>query len=249
MRKPKETKRCPRCGVKVPIAQEKCPYCNLVYERLRLVTNKSAKEALKKGYKHKVIQYAVLPPDISRLRLILYCLLFGTLGVHRYYVGKIKSALFFTFSFIALVAANVIFFFQLSPLYILGYFLAFPIAFNMLFWMVDFFGILFKKFKVPVSIPEDFAVNGEYGGVLDVVRKIDNSVDAAKRKKIRKEVRREFENDNKVDVVDVEPSDVDGAGVIDAEEQPKEEPKKVTVFDPRTINRGSGGKKKKKRKK
>lgn len=239
MRKPKETKRCPRCGVKVPTAAEKCPQCGLIYERLKLTTNKSAKVALAKGQKHKVIEYNVLPPDLSWIRLLLYCLFFGYIGVHRFYVGKIKSGFFFVFSFVAVCIATMIFLVEASILYNLAYIITLPIAFNALFWVMDFFRILFKKFKVPVSIPEDFAVDGEYGGVLDLVRDIDNSVDVSKRKKVRKAVRQEVEQSKLEEAEEAELDD------LEIGEEPV---KKVVIFDQRTINKGSKSKKKKHKK-
>jgi TM2 domain-containing membrane protein YozV len=240
--------------VKVPIAQEKCPHCGLIYERLRLTTNKSAKLALKRGHKHKVINYAVLPPDINWLRLFLYCIFFGYVGIHRFYVGKIKSGFFFLFSFLAVFIASLIFTLQAETLYNLAYFMTMPIAFNALFWVMDIFSILFKKFKVPVSIPEDFAVDGEYGGVLDLVRDIDNSVDINKRKKIREQARKEALNDTQTkdlkNQVLERSNEISSLEETQAEPQSEEEEpqKKVVVFDQRTINKGSKSKKKKHKK-
>lgn len=74
----------------------------------------------------------------SRLSTLLLCLFLGLFGIHRFYVGKIKSGLlqillpFFTIILIAITELDV---------------LAMSLLFCLIWYCVDLFSILFGKFK------------------------------------------------------------------------------------------------------
>ena len=78
--------------------------------------------------------------DTSKKRLVSFvlCLFLGLFGIHRFYVGKIKSGLlqillpFFTIILIAITELDV---------------LAMSLLFCLIWYCVDLFSILFGKFK------------------------------------------------------------------------------------------------------
>lgn len=189
----KDFKRCPRCDRKQPITQPKCPGCDLIFARLSKATNKAAKKAIRRGEKNKVICDSVLPRDVSKWKLFWLCMpIIGLFGVHRFYVGKYKSATFY------LIAAILVLVAAAFPLEWWGDFwlaslivaMITPVGFTLTFWVVDIFRILFNNFRVPISIEENLMPGeGDYREVLDIVDTINKKV-SKQQKSNKKEIQK-----------------------------------------------------------
>ncbi len=155
----KTTKRCPRCEAKMVMEEPKCPACGLIFSRLSKATNKAGKAALKKGEKNKVIYVHSLPEDVNKWKLFFMTLCLGFFGGNSFYVGRYKRGVVFITSFILLFIASAIFTTKLIDndiLYNIAGVIIIPGAFTFLLWVMDIVGVLTGKFKVPVSINEEY---------------------------------------------------------------------------------------------
>lgn len=152
--------RCPICGAKMKLKQI-CPYCKVTNEQVLQASNSKVKEYRKKGYKDLIYLTNVIPNDVSRLKLILYTIFFGLIGVNHYYVNRIHRA---NFSLCTTCSCFVIFVMYLlidfktefgENLFGLIYQIIFYcMAINVVLWILNIFGSIFKTFKVPVVMPE-----------------------------------------------------------------------------------------------
>lgn len=152
--------RCPICGAKM-VQKQICPYCKVTDTEVLEASNKKVKEARKAGNKDLIHSTTVIPKDVSRLKLVLFTIFFGFIGVNHYYINKPVRA---TFSLISTVGSLAIFIVYISTdmtgkfgegLFALIYQIIFYcMAFNVVFWILDIFGALFKTMKVPVVMPD-----------------------------------------------------------------------------------------------
>ena len=77
--------RCPICGAKL-YAKQICPYCKITDEQILNASNKKVKEYRKTGNTDMIHYTTVIPKDLSRLKIILYTIFLGLVGVNHYYV-------------------------------------------------------------------------------------------------------------------------------------------------------------------
>lgn len=147
----KYTKRCPRCDEKNPINAYKCPSCGLVFDRLKLATNKAGKDMLRQGKKDKVIWTKDFPSDLKRSKAIILCLTLGLFGGHCYYVGRwTKAILMSIFGTLTMVIAFLMVSNSIpDEVYITSQIVG---AIPLFVWMFDISAVIFKKFKVPIYI-------------------------------------------------------------------------------------------------
>lgn len=147
MKMRKNYKVCPRCGNKCMPNQDKCEECNLIFSRLQFASNKSAKKKIRKFDTDFVIYTTQYPSDVSRIKLVLYCIFLGLFGGHYYYVGKYIKGGLMTASFVYLLFCTIF-----NPIMAQYEFAFFPIGVYASAWIVSLVLVLTKKFKVPVIV-------------------------------------------------------------------------------------------------
>lgn len=144
---------CPRCGLKSLEGMESCPDCGLVFSRLKIATNKDAKQKILRGDRDFIIKTATLPSDVNFIKLLLLCIFLGPMGAHDYYTGRYVRGGILSATFLAIVMFVVF----NAPLVainngaLLGC-LSTICGLIELMWIWDIFAIILKKFKVPVAI-------------------------------------------------------------------------------------------------
>lgn len=150
--------RCPICDAKLEGGLV-CKYCNVTNEQILNASNKKVKE-YRKADKEDLIYFTnVVPDDVNKLKLLVYAILFGFVGVHLFYVNRYKrglfaviscvSALFLQVLSLTVVGFRSIIFFELLYEIAIG-----TLAFSLLFWISDVLSIIFRGFKVPVVLGE-----------------------------------------------------------------------------------------------
>lgn len=150
--------RCPNCYGKVDKKTLICTKCGFKIKNLEKASNKKAKELKRKGDGDLVIETNMLPTDLSKKNLLLFCGFLGLFGGHYFYVGKfwrgivnlivsIYASVFGIFSILKLTGGKVFAYFEYFALLFFG--------FVFIFTVFDFFNIIFNKFKVPVYIENE----------------------------------------------------------------------------------------------
>lgn len=99
--------KCPYCGGPIERDGRFCPYCGSQTE-----TSANTQESRQEIHIHyhqeqpvesKRVEYVVVPAESksprSRLVALLLCFFLGTLGVHRFYLGKIGTGIVFLFTY------------------------------------------------------------------------------------------------------------------------------------------------------
>ena len=154
IKKEKNFKRCPRCGLKTFKTAKVCGKCELSFDKFGLATNAEGKKALRLGEKSRVVWTKQLPIDVKKWELFFWCFLFGWAGVHLWKVGKFSRAIAHSLGLLFMGVYVVISTMNVGNLVwnitnLLGAFwvVTFCLA------VMDIFEILFNVFKVPVSLP------------------------------------------------------------------------------------------------
>lgn len=152
--------RCPICGAKM-VQKQICPYCKVTDTEVLEASNKKVKETRKAGNKDLIHTTTMIPKDVSRLKLIMFTIFLGFVGVNHFYVNRPVRG---TFACISTFGSLAIFIIYLAVdltgkfgegLFALVYqILFYCMALNMVFWILDIFGVLFKTFKIPVVMPD-----------------------------------------------------------------------------------------------
>lgn len=159
-------KKCQRCGKKCVIDADRCDNCGLIFERLKRASNEAGKKAIKNKEYNKVVYTSDLPKDVSKIRLLLLSIFLGFLGIHYAKVGRYKMFVFTLVSFFLLFVYTVLTFLPSIPdeiftdkyIGLILLLMTFPAGFAAIIWLVSIFQIIFNKFKVPVSIDENYVV-------------------------------------------------------------------------------------------
>lgn len=156
----REDLRCPICGAKM-VQKQICPYCKVTDTEVLEASNKKVKEARKAGNKDLIHTTTTIPKDVSRLKLILFTIFLGFVGVNHYYINRPVRA---TFSVISTAGSIAIFIMYLTidfstkfgeGLFALVYqILFYCMALNVVFWILDIFNVIFKSMKIPVVMPD-----------------------------------------------------------------------------------------------
>jgi len=152
--------RCPICGAKLQ-SNVICPYCKITDKQIESASNRKVKEYKAFGNTDMIHYTNIIPSDLSRLKIILYTIFFGLIGVNHYYVLRTKRGIFAT------VSTAGVFIITILPLVthigttagkviynILFEVLFFMMTFNVIMWVSDLIGVVFKTFKVPVVLGE-----------------------------------------------------------------------------------------------
>ena len=150
----RETRKCPRCGEKCLQTQPSCTECGLVFSRLDDCTNEAAVKRLKNREKENVLMVKKVPKDKKYWKLLLYSILFGLFGAQYFYVYRWKTGLYMLTSIILTFLFGVYFnaFFLTWP-EVLKYAFVTYVGIYAVIWLYSIVQILFRKFKIPVSLP------------------------------------------------------------------------------------------------
>lgn len=150
--------RCPVCGAKM-VQNELCKYCGVTSDQIRNASNKKVVEYRKKDMADLICFTTNVPDDVNKIRLLLYTIFLGLIGVNHFYVKRNVRGWFSVISvfvsivFVALALAvstvnSVLVFRLLYEISIAS------LAINIILWIFDIFNVIFKKFKVPVVLAE-----------------------------------------------------------------------------------------------
>lgn len=152
--------RCPICGAKMANKQV-CPYCKITDTDVNSASNKKVKEYRKAGDKDLIYTTSVLPKDVSRLKLTLFTIFLGVVGVNHYYINRPVRG---TFAAVSTGGSFLIFIMYLTMeikskiganIFGLVYqVLFYCMAINIVLWILDIFAVIFRTFKVPVVMPD-----------------------------------------------------------------------------------------------
>lgn len=149
--------RCPNCYGKINKASGICEKCGFNQKSLNDASNKKAKELKRKGDGDLTIETNVLPSDLSKKNLLLFCGFLGVFGAHYFYVGKyvrgfinliisLFSSVFAVFYILKMTGDKVYAYFE--------YFAMIFFGFVLIFTIFDFINIILNRFKVPVYVPK-----------------------------------------------------------------------------------------------
>lgn len=152
--------RCPICGAKL-YAKQICPYCKITDEQILNASNKKVKEYRKTGNTDMIHYTTVIPKDLSRLKIILYTIFLGLVGVNHYYVKRPIRGLFSSITAGGVLLVSILPFMidiasgTMMIVYGLMYEIFFAgFTFSFLMWFFDVLAVFFKTFKVPVVLGE-----------------------------------------------------------------------------------------------
>jgi len=146
-------KKCPRCGEKALLAVSRCNECGLVFSRMARASNLEAQTCIKNKEYDKVLYTSQLPLDVTKWKLLLFCLFGGMIGLHSFYVGRKKRGIY---SAVVFAMMMIIIIFQLDiiwPAYdvFMSFFGIFGGVMGIM-WFYDLVLISINKFKVPVAL-------------------------------------------------------------------------------------------------
>ncbi len=153
--------RCPVCGSKM-IDGKICKYCNVTCEQVLTASNKEAKKAFKEKRYSDVCYTTDIPEDVNKRKLILFTVFLGWFGVGYFYIGRLFKGLF------CAISSGLSILFALLQYCINNYGMggadfvkvgmsiaSFLMMIDLLFWIFDIFGFIFKTYKVPVVLPKE----------------------------------------------------------------------------------------------
>ena len=160
-------KRCPRCNRKMHIYADRCDTCSLVFDRLKNVTNRAGKVALRNNEKNKVIYVKEPPKDINKWKLLAITFFLGIFGVHFFKVGRNKIGIFMCVSLFLFLFYGIGTFYGLIPSELLDdkfiglilYLFMLPEAICSVIWLSSVVQVAFNSFKYPVSIDEEYVID------------------------------------------------------------------------------------------
>ena len=149
-------KKCPRCKEKLMISASKCAYCGFNYAKLVKATNAGAKEQIKSGHRENVIYVNTPPSDLNKKDFLILFWAFGWLGLYNIYIGKYRRGIaHIILAVLGLGTAMINYFINFSSVDF-NYYVVTPLltiyGFFMIGYFIDIFGIIFKRFKYPVSV-------------------------------------------------------------------------------------------------
>ena len=150
--------KCHICGSKM-VDGKLCQYCKVTAEQVYGASNKKVKQYRKNDMSDLIYFTTDIPSDVNKVRLLLFTLFFGFLGVNHFYVKRnIRGAfslLSFVISVTLLILAQSVNTLSSVLVFNLFYEIAFfAMAINVLLWICDFINVIFHKFKVPVVLKE-----------------------------------------------------------------------------------------------
>lgn len=148
---------CPKCYGKIDKVSNRCKSCGFNMRELNGATHKDVKRARKEGFGDDVLYTSILPADISKKKLLLFCIFLGLFGGHSYYAGKLYKGLYSTIVTVGLLIFSTLHIlcvdiknimgmpgaWILSSLYLL-------MGINLIMFVFDLVAIISNKYKVSV---------------------------------------------------------------------------------------------------
>ena len=103
--------KCPNCGAPMSASERCCRYCGTDYDDVPTARATEAQPVVHVHYHQEAprpqpevrVERVYVPREIrsdrSRLVAFLLCLVFGWLGVHRFYLGKLGTGVLYLFTY------------------------------------------------------------------------------------------------------------------------------------------------------
>lgn len=145
---------CPKCYGKIDKNYNICKHCGFKIKELEGASNKQAKKIKRTIYKDDILYSTYIPGDVSKKKLLLFCIFLGLFGAHDFYVGKfwiglckcVTMSITLTISII-LWATNTV---TENIFQIIFEFVTIFQGFNVILWVNDIFRISFERYKIPI---------------------------------------------------------------------------------------------------
>jgi len=161
--------RCPNCGAKIRKGDDRCLKCGTKVEQIKEASNARVRQVRKEYQPELVVYTTVFPKDLSYKKALLWCIFFGWLGAHCYYVKRyIKGVVLSVMSAIFLICSLPMgIFWQTgdagifnpmvslllsSEIYVIPSTIG---ALAVIMWVIDFVRILTHNFSIPVVLAEN----------------------------------------------------------------------------------------------
>lgn len=148
--------KCPVCGAKM-IDGKICRYCNVTSEQVLTASNREAKKAFKEKRNNDVCYTTNIPTDVNKTKLVLFAIFFGIYGVDSFYIGRLYKGLYSAICSGLIVLMGILDYFLAIENIVFTW--AYSISLwlmvvNLLMWFYSIVALIFKKYKVPVVLPE-----------------------------------------------------------------------------------------------
>lgn len=155
---------CPVCYNRIKKENNICKFCGFETRELKTASNKGIYKLRKAGKKEKIIYTKEFPTDLDYKKTLKLCVLWGWLGIHNFYIGRKVKGFFVAISTTLLLIASMLLALQPSLIDITMEFvvvLAPFMSLAIIFWIMDIFNLLSRKFKVPVALKKDIKKYGK----------------------------------------------------------------------------------------
>lgn len=144
--------KCPKCYGKINKITKKCEECGFNVSVLIKGENKPVKEYKKQGRHDEIVNTKSMPVDLTKKKMLLWCIFLGFFGAHNYVVGKTARAVVQT------VLASLFVVYVLFNEILVHYFIVVgPVigAICFLWFLFDLTSIIFNFFSYPVVMRSD----------------------------------------------------------------------------------------------
>lgn len=150
--------RCPICGAKM-VQGQLCKYCGIDDSQVKNASNKKVSEYRKNDMSDLIHFTTNVPSDVSRLKLILYTIFLGLIGINHFYVKRNVRGIYSVLS----TFVGITFIILKTFVQTLGSVLVFELIYelavcamgvNVIMWVFDILNVIFKNFKIPVVLAD-----------------------------------------------------------------------------------------------
>ncbi len=152
--------RCPVCGLK--IRGDECRYCHTRLDDVYQSSNHAARALRRtdpKRARDEVVYTTYVPNDVKKTKLRVLTWTLGYVGANDFLVGrflrgwfKLVSTVLIFASVIVLVIGEINALAFTDTFQTISEILAFPASFAFLMWVLDCFGVIFNRYKIPVVL-------------------------------------------------------------------------------------------------
>lgn len=150
--------RCPICGAKM-VQGQLCQYCGITAEQVDNASNKRVVEYRRKDMSDLIYFTTNVPNDVNRIKLLLFTIFFGLIGVNHYYVKRnirgtysvLSTFLSITFLILRLSVPTVM---NVTVFKLMYEIVFLCMSINVILWVCDIINVIFKNFKIPVVLAD-----------------------------------------------------------------------------------------------
>ncbi len=160
--------RCPNCGARIKRGSSGCTKCNTNLKQISNASNKKVSQVRKEYQPELVVYSTVFPEDLSWKNTLLWCIFFGWMGAHCYYVkryikGIIMSVMFSFFLFCGMImfmvwqVGSAGFLNPIADILVKSDLYSIPSVIGIIaviMWIFDIIKLATRNFKVPVVLSE-----------------------------------------------------------------------------------------------